>query len=209
MCVILAYMKKLTTAIIAAIVLIVLIFVVRMISNNRNTMVAETPEGAAKIFLETMIPHHSEAVETSKVIMMDLGITIPEVRLLAARIVDAQEFEIRQMEGWYEEWFGTPYMFDPSMYHPMMTRVAEDVVGDVRAEAWLKDMIDHHEDALTQFKDAREIISDLQEKLTTTDGAISISNTHPSIDTTLLFIERIDAEQRKEIAEMKELLKKF
>ncbi len=208
MCVILPHMQKVTTAILSIVIATLIVLAGKAIFSKTNHMSATTPDGAVKSFLEMMIPHHEEAVGTAKVIMMDSSITVPEVRLLAARIADAQEFEIVQMEGWYQEWFGTEYVFDPSMYNPMMSDTTK-VISDARAKVWLKDMIKHHEHAIDMANETQKLITDLQKKDTTTDGTLSITTTHPGIDTTLLFAEKVKTEQTREIAEMKELLKKL
>lgn len=206
MCVILAYMKKLTTAIIVVAILIVLVITGRIFYNqNQHMMTATTPEDAVKNFLEMMIPHHSEAVEFSKVIMMDREITNPEVRIFAARIADAQEFEIAQMEGWYQEWFKTEYVFDPSIYKPMMSD-SKETTGDVRARVYLKDMIAHHQHAIDSAQDTREQIDSLMKNFSKSDGTITITNSHPGIDTTVMYAKHVEEAQQKEIEEMKALL---
>lgn len=206
MCVILAHMKKVTTAIIAVAILIILIITARiMFSRQAHIMTADTPDQAVKNYLDMMIPHHMEAVQTSKVIMMDSEITNPEVRLLAARIADAQEFEITQMEGWYQEWTKTPYQFNPAMYKSMMSNPG-DATGDLRAKIYLKDMIKHHEHAVEMSKEAREQIAELVEQSGTTDGTLTVANSHVGVDMTLLFAQHVEDTQKKEIEEMKELL---
>ncbi len=153
-----------------------------------------------------MIPHHLEAVQTSKVIMMDADITNPEVRLLAARIADTQEFEITQMEGWYLEWFKTPYEFNPAMFNSMMSD-PKGAVGDERAKIYLKDMVKHHEHAIEMAQEAREVIADLMEDFTKSDGSLTVTNTHPGIETTIAFTEQIEKNQQVEIEQIKALLK--
>lgn len=206
MCVILPHMKKLTTAIIALVVIIILVIASRMMfGNSHDMMTASTPEESVKNYLDMMIPHHSEAVETSKVIMMDSTISNPEVRLLAARIADAQEFEIAQMEGWYRDLFKMDYEFDPSMYTPMMSNPG-DATGDERAKIYLKDMIAHHEHAIEMSRETREQIEDLMKSHSATDGTLTVVNTHEGIEMTVQFAKRVEEAQQKEIEQMKELL---
>jgi uncharacterized protein (DUF305 family) len=56
-------------------------------------------------FIERMIPHHQSAVQ-----MADLALSRakhPELKQLAANIKTAQTQEIKQMQGWYKQWYGT------------------------------------------------------------------------------------------------------
>ena len=49
------------------------------------------------------------------------GGTTPEIRTLAAGIVEAQEREIVEMKVWYETWYGEPHR-DTGVYVPMISR---------------------------------------------------------------------------------------
>jgi uncharacterized protein (DUF305 family) len=56
-------------------------------------------------FLRMMIPHHQSAVVMATVALQHA--THAEVKQLAQVIIDAQQREIAQMEGWLTAWFGT------------------------------------------------------------------------------------------------------
>ncbi len=98
-----------------------------------------------KAFIEHMIPHHQEAVDTAKEVVARGG-TTPEIRTLAETIIVAQEAEISAMKSWYQEWYGTEYINDGS-YSPMM-RDLEILSGTALDKAFLSDMITHHKGAI-------------------------------------------------------------
>ncbi|MEK7639044.1 MAG: DUF305 domain-containing protein [Patescibacteria group bacterium] len=98
-----------------------------------------------KAFLEEMIPHHQEAVDTAKEVIARGG-TTPEIMTLAQNIVSTQEKEIADMKQWYQSWYGTPYQ-DTGTYQPMM-RELETLSGSELDKAFLNDMIMHHMGAI-------------------------------------------------------------
>ena len=53
-------------------------------------------------FARQMIPHHEEAIEMAQVALEKSE--TPDVTDLAGRIVDAQEPEIKKMQGWLKDW---------------------------------------------------------------------------------------------------------
>ena len=98
-----------------------------------------------KEFLTEMIPHHQEAVDTAKQVLAR-GATTPEIRTLMEKIVKAQENEIADMKGWYQEWYGQPYM-PSNAYQPMMRDLSK--LGGIELDkAFLEDMVMHHMGAI-------------------------------------------------------------
>lgn len=96
-------------------------------------------------FIESMIPHHQEAVATAKQVVARGG-TTPEIKKLAGEIISAQEKEIADMKTWYKAWYGKDYVDDKS-YKPMM-RSLTSLSGAELDKAFLEDMIMHHMGAL-------------------------------------------------------------
>ncbi|QQR65409.1 DUF305 domain-containing protein [Candidatus Kaiserbacteria bacterium] len=96
-------------------------------------------------FIEGMIPHHQEAVDTAKEVIARGGST-PEIKKLVENIVVAQEVEIAEMKNWYEEWFGEKYA-DNGKYMPMM-RELKNLSGAQLDQVFLEDMIGHHMGAI-------------------------------------------------------------
>lgn len=100
-------------------------------------------------FVEGMIPHHQEAVDTAKEVIARGG-TTPEIKKLVQDIVVAQEKEIALMKVWYEEWYKKPYA-DNGKYDPMM-RDLKSLSGKDLDKVFLEDMIMHHMGAIVMAK---------------------------------------------------------
>ena len=97
-------------------------------------------------FLEGMIPHHQEAVDTAKEVIARGGST-PEIKKLAEDIIVAQEKEIAMMKEWYQRWYGETYVADPKDYKPMM-RDLSTLSGAALDRVFLQDMVMHHMGAI-------------------------------------------------------------
>lgn len=201
-------MKKLTTLSIITSIVIVLaggayyMFGHGLYTKNPMLYGTGTPDGIVKGYLEIMIPRNIEAVDASKKIMSDTDITLPEVRLIAARISDTQDFEIGQMKGWYVEWFRIPVPL--FLYKRNMTAI--ESTGDIVAKTYLKDMIAHYEFDVAEAKKVRMYIEKIQKKTSSTDGQLTITNSHSGIDGTLVFAETLREKRQKDIEEMKGIL---
>lgn len=106
-------------------------------------------------FIEGMIPHHQEAVDTAKEVIARGG-TTPEIKTLVENIVVAQEKEIVEMKQWYEAWYGVPYA-DTGEYEPMM-RDLENLSGTTIDRVFLEDMIGHHMGAIMMARSVQPYI---------------------------------------------------
>lgn len=56
-----------------------------------------------KAFIEQMIPHHQLAIMMAN--MLQFGTNRPEMQQLAKNIISSQSKEIREMQGWYTQWY--------------------------------------------------------------------------------------------------------
>jgi uncharacterized protein (DUF305 family) len=140
------------------------------------------------MFAQMMIPHHSQAVEMSDVILAKEGIPA-EVTELVIRIKEAQGPEIEKMTGWLTSW-GQPTNV-PSGHGMSGMMGDEDMArldaaqGTEAAKLFLTQMTAHHEGAVMMAKSE------------TTDGknpdAVQLS-------------KDIVSSQEAEIQEMKDLL---
>lgn len=108
------------------------------------------------MFAQHMIPHHSQAVEMTDILLAkdDVDARVTE---LAKEIKAAQAPEIEQMQGWLTSW-GNPPM--PAMDHGSMEgMVAPADIEKLKAASgpeattlFLNQMIGHHEGAITMAK---------------------------------------------------------
>lgn len=106
-------------------------------------------------FLEEMIPHHQEAVDTANEVIARGG-TTPEIKQLVEAIVAAQEREIAEMKQWYQDWYGEPYE-DNENYAPMMRDLSQ-LSGAELDRAFLEDMVMHHMGAIMMAQSVQPYI---------------------------------------------------
>lgn len=107
-------------------------------------------------FLEGMIPHHQEAVDTAKEVLAR-GATTPEIKQLVEAIVVAQEKEIAMMKEWYQSWYGSAYVETPEAYQPMM-RDLSTLSGIELDRVFLEDMVMHHMGAVMMAQSVKAYI---------------------------------------------------
>jgi len=107
-------------------------------------------------FLQHMIPHHLEAIESAEAL---LAITErADLRTLLESIVATQSAEVDLMRGWLSTWY--PGAVDEAAYAPMMRPLEAGPVADLE-RAWLEDMVMHH---MMAVHEARQLLaSDLAE----------------------------------------------
>lgn len=109
--------------------------------------------GEDVMFAQHMIPHHSQAVEMTDILLAKDGVDA-RVTELAKEIRAAQAPEIEQMQGWLTSW-GNPPM--PAMDHGSMEGMVadgdieklRDAPGPEATKLFLDQMIGHHEGAIT------------------------------------------------------------
>lgn len=109
-----------------------------------------------RAFLEGMLPHHLEAVDTAKEVIARGGST-PEIKELAESIVSAQEKEIAMMTAWYQTWYGKAYVKNPEGYKPMM-RDLGSLNGKSLDRVFLEDMVMHHMGAVMMAQSVQPYI---------------------------------------------------
>jgi uncharacterized protein (DUF305 family) len=109
------------------------------------------------MFAQMMIPHHTQAVEMSDILLAKQGVD-PRVVQLATEIKAAQAPEIAQMQGWLTSW-GSPAMA-PMNHDSMQGMVsAQDIEtlrnapGPQAAKLYVTQMIAHHEGAIGMAQD--------------------------------------------------------
>jgi uncharacterized protein (DUF305 family) len=100
-----------------------------------------------KEFIREMIPHHEEAVQTSKIILSRSQ--NESLKKIAQSIVSAQEQEILQLKDWLNLWY--PGAVGVALYKPMM-RDLSYLQGEELDTTYMTDMILHHQGAITMAK---------------------------------------------------------
>ncbi|HEY5820409.1 MAG TPA: DUF305 domain-containing protein [Propionibacteriaceae bacterium] len=118
---------------------------------------AAGPHNDADIMFATMmIPHHTQAIEMSDLLVSKTGVD-PKVADLATRIKAAQGPEVDQMNGWLAGWRADPSTgsmggMDHGGGDGMMTQTDMDALKDADAEQatqlFLTGMVRHHEGAV-------------------------------------------------------------
>ncbi|MDE8586034.1 DUF305 domain-containing protein [Arthrobacter sp. NQ4] len=105
------------------------------------------------MFAQMMIPHHSQAVDMSDIILAKSDVPA-EVTALATKIKGAQAPEIEQMTGWLSGW-GAPNAMSDHSGHGMSGMVDDAGIDKLKsatateaAKLFLQQMIGHHEGAI-------------------------------------------------------------
>lgn len=131
----------------------------------RNTPLQGVMQNSNSIdahFIEQMIPHHEDAITMAKLALVKAQ--KPEIKTLAASIIESQGKEITQMKTWYKDWFGkdVPEGDEVMGHHGMMNSTARMHMGmmgddqdmerlstasDFDTE-FIKEMIPHHQMAV-------------------------------------------------------------
>ncbi|WP_229925292.1 DUF305 domain-containing protein [Streptomyces longispororuber] len=122
----------------------------------------DSPNSADFDYVEKMIPHHTQALEMTRLVPERASST--KVKRLADRITAAQKPEIGAMERWLEshgEKRGKPrhgghhdHAGMPGMATAAQLRQLRAAKGEAFDELFLKLMITHHQGALTMATDA-------------------------------------------------------
>lgn len=163
-------------------------------TGTEATVAAVELNDADVTFLKGMVPHHEQALEMAQ--MARSRAASQEVRDLAQRIQDAQDPEITQMNsllqqqdttaaGGHDMGGGSAAMEHGGMMSEEQMAALEDAMGAEFDRLFLESMIEHHEGAIAASEDVLA------------DGASSEVKA---------LAEAIIVAQRKEIAEMQELL---
>ena len=141
-------------------------------------------------FAQSMIPHHTQAVEMAQLVM-DKG-SSAEVKALGERIKAAQSPEIEQMRGWLTAWGAPETMAGMDMGGQGMMSKTEmasfsALSGAALDRKFLETMTAHHEGAIT--------MANVEQTTGKDTAAIALANS-------------IVTSQEAEIKEMKALLAK-
>ncbi len=117
-------------------------------------------------FIDAMTPHHQGAVEMAKEAQQKSK--RPEIRKLAADIINAQDKEMSQMKQWRQAWYpkasAEPVAYNSEMGHSMpmsqdqikgmMMNLDLGAADDAFDLRFLNAMIPHHEGAVVMAQEA-------------------------------------------------------
>ncbi len=132
-------------------------------------------------FLDTMTAHHRAAMEMAK--MAQSKAQREEVKSLAKKIEDDSEKEIKQMQQWRSQWYGSvPPAMDMSM--PGMSMMKDmpkqhadmnQANGEKFDQMFLQMMSQHHENGIKMARDAqtkasRPEVKELSKKIVAEQG---------------------------------------
>ena len=131
-------------------------------TSTRSSMADVAFNDADVHFTESMIPHHDQAVEMSKMVLAKRGVT-SEVRTLAQQIQAAQEPQIGHMNQWLETW-GHPsgaahdegaeesgpghHGGEGGLMTEAQMKALDDATGQAGQKLYLEGMIRHHQGAV-------------------------------------------------------------
>ena len=103
-------------------------------------------------FIVGMIPHHQEAVDTSMIIIAKSE--NQKLKAIAQGIIVAQKKEIIQLTGWLQSWYSNSTIKGE---HSAMMRDLTKLSGHELDDAYMEDMIKHHEGAIDMAQDILEV----------------------------------------------------
>lgn len=122
---------------------------------NMNTMTGEMAHMGASTeeeFIANMIPHHQEAVDTASIIVAKTQNA--ELKKIAENIVSAQKAEITLLNSWMKSWY--PNSTLKVGYIQMMRDLSKLSDHDLD-DAFMEDMIKHHEWAVHMAEEVLEV----------------------------------------------------
>ncbi len=134
-------------------------------------------------FLKLMIPHHQEAIDTSKIVLEKTS--SPELKTLLQNIISAQVAEVQIMTETVENLYKNEKKFE---YQNMMNPDLANMSWEDAEKSYLEWMILHHEGAIQMANAMKD--KDMQ-------------------DSTRKIVENIIASQQSEIDFMKSLLNNY
>lgn len=117
-----------------------------------GAMMAHKDVTTEEEFIVRMIPHHQEAVDTSMIIVAKTE--NKELKAIAQGIIDAQKKEITELNGWLKSWYPTSTL---ATEHNTMMRDLTKLSGHELDDAYMEDMVKHHEWAIDMAQEVLEV----------------------------------------------------
>jgi uncharacterized protein (DUF305 family) len=172
---------------------------------------AATPQPAMELdqaYIDMMIPHHASIVALAQAALPRL--TEPRLQTMAQSIIDAQRSEITELQGYRQQWYGSPEPMSmdeammAAMMHmmPSMTGTMEQMAMQMNPEAEVVAFC-AGEDANLTFIDLT--IPHHQVAIQASEAAVTRAK-HPEIQA---FAQRVIAAQQREIDELQQVRAKL
>lgn len=153
-----------------------------------------------KPFIEMMIPHHQGATEMAEIAINRAK--SPEVKKLAESIIKDQTREIKQMQTWYKQWYGTEIPITgmnmemhSGMEQGMMMSMQQQDKMDMEMMEALKNAPDFDQEFLRQMTRHHQMATMMA-------GLVVNSAQHPE---TRSLAQNVIKTQSAEIAQMQQL----
>jgi uncharacterized protein (DUF305 family) len=118
------------------------------VEHDMAAMSPDAPYDA--IFIDSMIVHHEGAIEMARQALEQAE--QPEIKAMAEAIIEGQQAEIDQMQGWRTAWFPDQATVDVGDMDMGPMEVSDDA-GKPFDQRFIEAMIPHHEGALAMAKD--------------------------------------------------------
>lgn len=134
-----------------------------------NSMMHDIEITDEKGFILEMIPHHEEAIDTSKTVLAQTQ--DPELQKFTQDVINAQTAEVDQMKSWLKNWFNEEYT-NNSDYMPMMGDLSSFEGIDLE-KVYVEGMIRHHQGAIEMARKVLDVNPRTEVK-NMADGIISV-----------------------------------
>ena len=104
-------------------------------------------------FIQEMIPHHQEAVDSSEYLLTQTNNS--DLQQFLRGVIELQNLEIEMMQEWYQDWYSAPYI-DLGNYMPMMPNL-EGLEISEQERLYIEGMIEHHLGAIKMANELLEL----------------------------------------------------
>lgn len=143
---------KIILALWVILVVIAWFFLINNMSQHNMWSMWNMQVTSEKDFITQMIPHHQEAIDTSKIVWEETN--NEELKSLTQAIISAQENEISIMKDILKTKYQTSW--ESTMYHNMMWDLTQ-LSGSELEKSYLEWMIEHHKWAIEMAKSVENI----------------------------------------------------
>lgn len=112
-----------------------------------------SPITSERQFIQEMIPHHEEAVNSSEYLLSRT--TNEDLQQFLRGVIELQNQEIEMMKEWYQDWYSAPFI-DSGTYMPMMPNL-EGLEVLEQERLYIEGMIEHHLGAIKMANELLEL----------------------------------------------------